>query len=59
MNGKRFVSLVCSQASRLYVNTGAKITGDLVLHWFSGEQTAAYNAFIEGQSWAVEFKEGI
>lgn len=59
VKGKRYVSLVCSQAGRLYVSSGAKITGDHSLHWFSEEQTAAYNSFIGGQDWAVEFKEAI
>lgn len=59
VNGKRYVSLVWSQAGQLYVSTGAKITGDLVFHWFSEKQTAAYKAFCEGSKWAVEFKEGI
>lgn len=59
VNGKRFVSLVWSQAGQLFVNTGAKITGDLQRHDFSAAQTAAYREFISGKSWSVEYKEGV
>ena len=59
VNGKRYATLVCSQAGRLYVTTGSKITGDLVFHWFSEEQTAAFNKYCEGSDWSVEYKEGI
>ena len=59
VDGQRHNSLVCIQGGRLYVRTGAKFTGDLALHWFSEEQTAAYQQFIKGPSWAVEFRGGI
>lgn len=59
VNGKRFASLVWSQAGQLFVTTGARITGDLQRHNFTPAQTAAYNAFIEGGAWSVEYKEGV
>ena len=59
VNGKRFTSLVWSQAGQLFVNTGAKITNDLQRHNFTPAQTAAYNAFIKSGAYSVEYEEGV
>lgn len=59
VNGQRHKGLVMSQAGRLYVRTGATITHDLQRHNFSATQTAAYNSFVSGEDWSVEYKEGI
>lgn len=59
VNGKRYASIVWNQAGRLYVRTGAEITNDLVFHWFSEEQTAAFNEYCNSSSWSIEYKEGI
>lgn len=59
VNGRRFRSLVWSQAGQMFVTTGAKISGDLQRHNFTPDQTAAYNAFIKSGAWSVEYKEGI
>lgn len=59
VDGKRYVSLVWSQAGQLFVTTGARITGDLRQHDFTPAQTAAYKEYCEGSAWSVEYKEGI
>jgi len=59
VNGKRESGLVCSQAGKLHVSTGAAITHNLQRHDFSAEQTAAYNAFCKGREFSVDYEEGI
>ena len=59
VNGKRFRSIVCSQAGRNYVRTGSKVGGDLELHFFNDAQNAAFNSFLSSADFSIDYSEAI
>ena len=54
-NGKRYLSLVISQAGRRFVRSGAAITHNLELHTLSIAQNAAVEAFASSNELAAEY----
>ena len=54
-NGKRYLDLITSQAGVLFVSTGAAYTHDLERHQLSESQSAAVDAFIASNDFAVEY----
>ena len=46
LNGKEMQSPIWEQDGMIYINTGSKITKDLERHFFTKEQTLAYNNFV-------------
>ncbi|MBR4291635.1 MAG: hypothetical protein IKT52_13505 [Oscillospiraceae bacterium] len=54
-NGKRYLSLVTSQNRARFVRSGAAITRNLEQHQLSEAQSAAVDAFITSNDFAVEY----
>lgn len=54
-NGKRYLSLVTSQNLARFVRSGAAITHNLEHHQLSEAQSAAVDAFIASNDFAVEY----
>lgn len=58
-NGKRYISLVTSQGSARFVRSGAARTNNLTRHQLSEAQSAAVDAFIASNDFAVEYSAPI
>lgn len=54
-NSKRYISLVTSQNGARFVRSGAARTRNLVLHQLSEAQSAAVDAFMASNDFAVEY----
>lgn len=54
-NGKRYTSLVTSQNGARFVRSGAAINHNLAIHQLSEAQSAAVDAFMASNDFAVEY----
>ena len=54
-NGKRYISLVTSQGGARFVRSGDARTHNLTRHRLSEAQSAAVEAFIASDAFAVEY----